>query len=92
MWKNLTHPNILPLLGVTTTPFQLISEWMPGGDLPVYIKKNPDVDRLQLVGVPPPVFIQYLFQPPVIQRCEGTLLPPLLQCDSRGSQGSKWLF
>jgi len=52
MWKYLTHPNILPLLGVTLTPFQLISTWMPGGHLPEYIEKNPGTDRLQLVGIP----------------------------------------
>ena len=57
MWKYLTHPNILSLLGVTITPFQLISTWMPGGNLPEYIKKNPDADLLELVGVPPVVFI-----------------------------------
>ena len=57
MWKNLTHPNIVPLLGITTTPFQFISDWIPGGDLPGYIEKNPDADRVQLVGVPPFVFI-----------------------------------
>ena len=57
MWKHLMHPNILPLLGVTLTPFQLVSTWMPGGDLPGYIKKNPDVDRIRLVGAPPIIFI-----------------------------------
>jgi hypothetical protein len=55
MWKRLTHPNILPLLGITITPFQLISNWMSGGDLPDYIEKNPDSDRLVLVRVPPVV-------------------------------------
>ena len=49
MWKRLTHPNILPLLGVTITPLQLISNWMPGGQLPEYIRKHPDADRLRLV-------------------------------------------
>jgi len=49
MWKRLTHPNIVSLLGVTIDPFQLISDWMPGGDLPKYIKENPNVDRLGLV-------------------------------------------
>ena len=53
MWKRLTHPNTLPLLGITISPFQLISNWMPGGDLPEYIRKNPDVDRLGLVRVIP---------------------------------------
>ena len=53
MWKHLIHPNILPLLGITIDPLQLISNWMPGGDLPDYIKKNPSADQLGLVGVPP---------------------------------------
>ena len=57
MWKYLAHPNIVPLLGVTTAPFQLISNWMSGGDLPGYIEKNPDADRLKLVGVLPVMFI-----------------------------------
>ena len=53
MWKRLTHPNVVPLLGITITPFQLISGLMPGGDLPKYIKKHPDIDRLVLVGSHP---------------------------------------
>jgi len=65
MWKRLTHPNIVPLLGITVTPFQLISNWIPG-DLPKYVKKNSDVDRLGLVGVPPVVFIPRLLPLPAI--------------------------
>ena len=61
MWKHLTHPNILSLLGITTTPLQLISNWMSGGDLPRYIEKNPNVDRVKLVGVPPFVITPRLF-------------------------------
>jgi len=57
MWKHLTHPNILPLLGITITPLQLISDWMPGGDLPGYLERQADADRLRLVGVPPVAFI-----------------------------------
>ncbi|KAF9644753.1 kinase-like protein [Thelephora ganbajun] len=49
IWKRLKHPNILPLLGVTTSPLQLISDWIPGGNLQEYIKKHPDTDRLQLL-------------------------------------------
>ena len=63
MWKRLAHLNILPLLGVTTTPLQLISNWMPGGDLPEYIESHPDADRLGLVGGPPAVFVPYLLFP-----------------------------
>ena len=56
MYKRLAHPNIVPLLGITPSPLQLISEWMPGGDLTDYIKKSPDVNRVGLVGVPPLMF------------------------------------
>ena len=55
MWKRLHHPNLVPLLGITSTPLQLISEWMPGGDLMEHIENHPDTDRLGLVGVLPPV-------------------------------------
>ena len=47
MWKRLKHPNIVPLLGITVDPFQLISDWMPGGLLGNV--KNPDL--LRLVGI-----------------------------------------
>ena len=52
MWKHLEHKNIVRLLGITSAPLQLISEWMPGGSIVEYIKKHPDADRLGLVGVP----------------------------------------
>ena len=48
--KHLVHPNIVLLLGVKVEPFELISEWMPGGGLQGYIAKRPDADRLSLVG------------------------------------------
>jgi len=57
MWKHLTHPNVVPFLGITLTRFQLISDWMSGGDLPQHIKEHPDADRLGLVGALPIVFI-----------------------------------
>lgn len=50
MWKHLTHPNIVPLIGVTISPHQqLISDWMPGGNLCDHIKYNHGADRLGLV-------------------------------------------
>jgi serine/threonine protein kinase len=55
----LDHPNIVPLLGVTSIPLQLISEWMTGGSLTEYIKKNPNADRLGLVSAPPVVLIPH---------------------------------
>jgi len=59
MWKRLTHPNILSLLGVTIDPPQLISKWMPGGNMSRYIQKNPNADRLRLVGVIPAALIPF---------------------------------
>ena len=56
MWKRLEHQNIVPLLGITSYPLQLISEWMSGGDLTEYIRKHPEADRLGLVVIPPVVF------------------------------------
>jgi serine/threonine protein kinase len=49
VWKHLTHPNIVPLLGVTVAPFQLISVWMPGGELTEYLDVHPRADRVGLV-------------------------------------------
>ncbi|KAF9645424.1 kinase-like protein [Thelephora ganbajun] len=49
MWKRLDHPNVLPLLGVTIAPFQLISSWMSGGNLPEYIERHADADRIRLL-------------------------------------------
>ena len=50
MWKRLEHRNIVPFLGITPNPLQLISEWMPGGDLTEYIKNYPSADRLKLAS------------------------------------------
>ena len=56
MWKRLEHRNIVPLLGITPAPLQLISEWMSGGDLPEYIKKHPEADRLGFASTSAVVF------------------------------------
>ena len=50
IWKSLKHPNVLPLLGATISPPQLVSTLMPAGDLSKYIPKNPDANRIGLVG------------------------------------------
>lgn len=77
MWKQLSHSNVLALLSVTTAPLQFVSDWMPGGTLPEYIKNNPNADRLQLVGFHAVVCILRLSQSPAIRRRQWSLLPPL---------------
>jgi len=56
MWKRLSHPNILPLLGVSVSSnpqhFRIITEWMPNGDVAEYIEANPEANRLRLVSPP----------------------------------------
>jgi hypothetical protein len=49
MWKHLAHRNIVPLLGVTIDPIQLVSDWTSDEDLTGYIANHPDADRLSLV-------------------------------------------
>ena len=50
VWKHLSHPNIVPFKGVNLEPLQLVSEWMPGGELRRYVQKNPGANLIRLVG------------------------------------------
>ena len=58
-WKHLSHPNILPLLGITMNPFRLISNWVSGGNLLEYIQGHPGANRLGLVGSPSPRLLRF---------------------------------
>ena len=49
MWKHAKHPGVVPFLGITNSPLQLNSSWMPGGNVMEYIKRHPGADRLALV-------------------------------------------
>jgi len=46
------HDNILPFYGVSTTvcDFSLVFPWCKNGDIKEYLKKNPYVDRYDLVS------------------------------------------
>jgi serine/threonine protein kinase len=63
VWKHLNHPNLVPFKGVTLEPLQLVSEWMPNGDLREYIKRNPNADRVSLVSLFLCTFAQHLTSP-----------------------------
>ncbi|KAE9404369.1 kinase-like protein [Gymnopus androsaceus JB14] len=49
IWRQLKHPNILPLLGVNAELFSpsfcLISPWMENKDIITYLKNNPNHNR-----------------------------------------------
>jgi serine/threonine protein kinase len=66
-WKSLSHPNVLPLLGVTMSGkhFAMVSEWMANGSINEFIKANPDANRFKLVGCPSYLFI-LSFSPPMV--------------------------
>ena len=66
VWKYLAHQNVVPLLGVTTEPIQLVSGWISDVDLTRYVTNHPGADRLSLVGVPSTVLCDVLTHSPVI--------------------------
>ena len=51
IWRRLSHPNVLPVLGVSPELFPLciITEWMDHGNIVDFSGKHPEVNRLRLV-------------------------------------------
>ena len=51
-WKYVSHPNVLPFLGVSETlfSFSIISPWLHNGNIVEYIQKHRGANRLQLVS------------------------------------------
>ncbi|KAF8964088.1 ras guanine nucleotide exchange factor domain-containing protein [Flammula alnicola] len=51
IWRELDHPNVVPLYGVTYIGEDLysVSPWMDNGTAVSYVKKFPTVDRLKLL-------------------------------------------
>ena len=57
-WKTLSHPNVLPLLGVKMEyqQFVMVSEWMENGNINEFVETHKDVNRFELVGFCTAVF------------------------------------
>lgn len=54
VWKRLSHLNVLPFLGVTTTSERLYcmaSSWMDNGTIMNYILRHPQANRIALVCI-----------------------------------------
>ncbi|KDQ07369.1 hypothetical protein BOTBODRAFT_649417 [Botryobasidium botryosum FD-172 SS1] len=52
VWSQLSHPNVLPFLGLCTlesVPY-LVSPWMENGHALDFVQKKPDADRLRLLA------------------------------------------
>ncbi|KAL5520752.1 hypothetical protein ACEPAF_2755 [Sanghuangporus sanghuang] len=52
IWKPLKHPNVLPFLGICTDGFPsigLVSPFMDNGNMLSYIKRKPDIDKLEIM-------------------------------------------
>ncbi|KAL0563038.1 hypothetical protein V5O48_019040 [Marasmius crinis-equi] len=53
LWTRLSHPNLLPCLGVNATLFPeqfcMVSPWMPEGDVITFLKSHPQTDRLLVI-------------------------------------------
>ena len=63
-WKHLSHPNVLPLIGILADPrcVLILTAWMPNGNVIQYARSNPWANRLRLVSSPPhPNIILFLF-------------------------------
>jgi len=62
IWRRLSHPNVLPVLGVSPKLFPLcvITEWMINGNIMEFTPEHPEVNRLHLVCPIPPLFSQFL--------------------------------
>ena len=55
--KRLSHPNIVPFVGVTMDPVQIVVERMSDRNLTEYLEEHPEADRISLVG--PLLFIAF---------------------------------
>ncbi|KAF9781366.1 kinase-like domain-containing protein [Thelephora terrestris] len=52
VWRRLSHPNVLPVLGISPELFPLciVSEWMIDGNILDFISAHPELNRLRLLA------------------------------------------
>ncbi|KAK0447535.1 kinase-like domain-containing protein [Armillaria borealis] len=78
IWRNLSHPCILPFLGITKKVFEgkicLVSPWMKNRNINVFLEENPDHDRLTAI-LEIARGLEYLH----------SLTPPVVHGDIRGN-------
>ena len=67
--KRLSHPNVVPFIGVTIHPFQLVAERVSNRNPMEYLEEHPEADRIGLVS---PLLLIAFDQ---LQQCY-----PLLSC------------
>jgi len=51
-WRQLSHPNVLPLLGVSTihSLWCIVSDWMESGSITDHLRAHPEDNRLSLLS------------------------------------------
>jgi serine/threonine protein kinase len=60
LWRYLRHPNIVPFMGSCDTfGVCLVSQWMEGGTIDVYLRDHPEGDRTRYVRLMNPLSIAY---------------------------------
>ena len=54
MRRALRHPDVLPLIGaiMSWARFEMVSDWMINGNINKFVEKHPNVNRLELTGLP----------------------------------------
>lgn len=90
IWKPLDHPNVLPFLGICTDGFPsvgLVSPFMDNGNLMNYMKRKPNIDRLDFVSTY--ASLHLLFLTIVSEEGRTNLLGPRLFA-LQGARGCPW--
>ena len=95
-WKDLRHPNVLPLLGVTMAEYRfvVVTEWMEHGNINEFVREHPDKNRPELVRFLPRLLFSFVSDVAVTavacRRYQGTDVYACLRNHSRKSPGGAY--